>query len=108
MYGNPKPSMKVLRELSSPVEVLGLQQAKKGKLTISLAGSVGLPQHEVRGYKLYISDSTHSFSDTRFYDIPTLQPGKSILLEVDDQYNGKGIVTIVRPTGFVVSQRSFY
>jgi beta-galactosidase len=108
MYGNAKPSMKVLRELSSPVEVLGLQQAKKGKLTISLAGSVGLPQHEVRGYKLYISDSTHSFSDTRFYDIPTLQPGKSILLEVDDQYNGKGIVTIVRPTGFVVSQRSFY
>jgi beta-galactosidase len=108
MYGNPKPSMKVLRELSSPVEVLGLQQAKKGKLTISLAGSVGLPQHEVRGYKLYISDSTHSFSDTRSYDIPTLQPGKSISMEVEDLYNGKGIVTIVRPTGFVVSQRSFY
>jgi beta-galactosidase len=108
MYGNPKPSMKVLRELSSPVEVLGLQQAKKGKLTISLAGSVGLPQHEVRGYKLYISDSTHSFSDTRSYDIPTLQPGKSISMEVEDLYNGKGIVTIVRPTGFVVSQKSFY
>jgi beta-galactosidase len=107
MYGNPKPSMKVLRELSSPVEVLGLQKAKKGKLTISLVGSIGLPQHEVRGYKLYISDSTHNFSDTRSYDIPTLQPGKNISMEVDDLYNGKGIVTIVRPTGFVVSQKSF-
>ena len=108
MYGHPKPSMKVLRELSSPVEVFGVGSAKKGKLKISLVGSVGLPQHEVRGYKMYISDSTHSFTETHAYNIPTVQPGKIVTVEVDDLYNGKGIITIVRPTGFVVSEKSFY
>jgi beta-galactosidase len=37
-----------------------------------------------------------------------VQPGESTIVEVDDLFNGKGIVTVVRPTGTVASQKSFY
>lgn len=108
MYGNPKPSMEVLREQSSPVEIQGARQGKKGKLSLLIFGSTGLPHHTVRGYKLYVSDSTGSYPATKAYDLPDIKPGESINFEVDDLYNGKGIVTVVRPTGYVVSQKSFY
>jgi beta-galactosidase len=108
MYGNPKPSMKVLRELSSPVEVQTVNQWKKGKLSVLVFGSIGLPQHTVKGYKLYLSDSTGKYAGTKAYEIPELKPGQRAYVKVDDLYNGKGIVTVVRPNGFVVSQKSFY
>jgi beta-galactosidase len=108
MYGDPKPSMKVLRELSSPVEVQNVNQWKKGKLSVLVFGSIGLPQHTVKGYKLYLSDSTGKYAGTKAYEIPDLKPGQRAYVEVDDLYNGKGVVTVVRPNGFVVSQKSFY
>lgn len=108
MYGTPKSSMRVLREMSSPVEVQAVHQGKKGKLSVLVFGSVGLPQHSVRGYKLYLSDSTGAYAGTRAYDIPVLKPGQRASVDVDDLYNGKGIVTVVRPTGYVASQKSFY
>lgn len=108
MYGVPKPSMKVLRELSSPVEVQTVHQWKKGKLNISIFGSLGLPQHTVKGYKLYLSDKPDNYSGTKAYDLPDIKPGEFINFDVDDLYAGKGIVTIVRPTGYIVSQKSFY
>jgi len=37
-----------------------------------------------------------------------LKPGERKYVETDDLLNGKGIITVVRPTGFVVSQKSFY
>ena len=107
-YGNPKPSMTVLREMSSPVEVQNIYQQKKGKLRVLVFGSIGLPQHSVRGYKLYLTDSTGNFGGTKPYDIPELRPGQRASIEVDDLYNGKGVVTVVRPNGYVVSQKSFY
>jgi len=100
--------MKVLRELSSPVEIQGLRHWKQGKLNVLIFGSIGLPQHIVKGYKLYISDRTDNYLNGKIYDLPTLQPGERINFEVDDLYKGKGIITIVRPTGFIVSQKSFY
>jgi beta-galactosidase len=108
VYGDPKPSMKVLRELSSPVEVQNVNQWKKGKLSVLVFGSIGLPQHTVKGYKLYLSDSTGKYAGTKAYEIPDLKPGQRAYVEVDDLYNGKGVVTVVRPNGFVVSQKSFY
>lgn len=108
MYGNPKPSMKVLRELSSPVEAQTVHQWKKGKLTVSLFGSMGLPQHTVKGYQLYISDRTDNYLQFNPVSIPDLKPGERKYVESDDLFNGKGIVTIVRPNGYIVSQRSFY
>ena len=108
MYGNPKPSMKVLREMSSPVELPALHQWKKGKVSVEVLGSIGLPQHIVKGYKLYLSDKTDDYLDTKSYDIPEVKPGEKVYVEVDDKYDGQGIVTVVRPTGYVVSQKSFY
>lgn len=107
MYGIPKPSMKVLREQSSPVEVHSLNNLKKGKLTLSIFGSVGLPQHIVKGYKVYLSDRADNYTSTKAYELPTIKPGEKINFEVDDLYNGKGIITIVRPTGYIASQKSF-
>ena len=108
MFGNPKPSMKVLRELSSPVEAQTVHQWKKGKLTVFLFGSLGLPQHTVKGYRLYISDRTDNYLDFKASAIPELRPGERKYVEADDLFNGKGIVTIVRPNGYIVSQKSFY
>ncbi|MGB3005527.1 MAG: glycoside hydrolase family 2 TIM barrel-domain containing protein [Chitinophagaceae bacterium] len=108
MYGKPKPSMKVLRELSSPVEVQTVHQWKKGKLTLAIFGSLGLPQHIIRGYKVYITDSTGDYKNSKGYELPVIQPGEKKYIEVDDLYNGKGVITVVRPNGFVVSQKSFY
>ena len=108
MYGNPKPSMKALREMSSPVELPAMHQGKKGKLSVEVLGSIGLPQHIVKGYKLYLSDKADDFANTKAYDIPEVKPGEKVYVEVDDKYDGQGIVTVVRPTGYVVSQKSFY
>ena len=108
MYGNPKPSMKVLRELSSPVEVQQARQWGKGKLNLLIFGSIGLPQHTVRGYKVYLSDSTGDYKNSKAYNLPDIKPGEKINFEVDDVFNGEGIVTVVNPLGYIVSQKSFY
>ena len=71
-------------------------------------GNVGLPQHTVKGYKLYLSDKTDNYATTKAYDIPEVAPGERVTVEVDDLYGGSGFVTVVRPTGFVASQKSFY
>jgi beta-glucuronidase len=107
MYGQPKPSMKVLRELSSPVDVQQVRIWKKGKLNVLIFGSIGLPQHNVKGYKLYVSDKADNYAATKAYSIPDLKPGERLNFEVDDLYNGKAIITVVRPTGYVVSQKTF-
>ncbi|MBK9958784.1 MAG: beta-galactosidase [Chitinophagaceae bacterium] len=107
MYGNPKPSMKVLRELSSPVEVQQARQWKKGKLNLLIFGSIGLPQHTVKGYKLYVSATTENYTSTKAYALPDIIPGEGINFEVDDLYNGVGIVTIVRPNRYIVTQKDF-
>ena len=106
MYGKPKPSMKVLRELSSPVEVQQARQWKKGKLNLLIFGSIGLPQHTAKGYKVYVSDKTDNYAATKVYDLPKIKPGERINFEVDD--NGGRIVTIVRPNGYIVTQKNFY
>jgi beta-galactosidase len=108
MYGVPKPSMRVLREYSSPLEVQNLNRGKKGKLVVVAFGNIGLPQHSVKGYKLYLSDRIDNYAVTKSYDIPEVKPGERVTIEVDDLYDGAGIITVVRPTGYVVSQKSFY
>jgi beta-glucuronidase len=108
MYGKPKPSMKTLREMSSPVEVQGMNRRGKGKVGVLIFGSIGLPQHTVKGYKLYISDKEDNFTTTKAYELPEIKPGQRVEIEVDDLYKGGGIITVVRPTGYVVSQKSFF
>jgi len=106
MWGKPKPSMKVLRELSSPVEVQGVGARRNNKLSITIFGSMGLPQHIVKGYKVYVSDKADNYLTTKAFGLPVIKPGQRVDVEVDD--NKGRIVTIVRPTGFIASQKSFY
>jgi beta-galactosidase len=108
MYGVAKPSMKVLRELSSPVEVHSLQKKARGKMDIVVFGSIGLPQHMVKGYRIYVSKSAEDYLLSKSYALADLSPGGKISVEADDLYNGGGIVTVVRPNGYIVSQKSFY
>ena len=98
--------MKVLRELSSPVEIHSFSKEKDGKLSVLLFGSVGLPQHSVKGYSLYLSDRTDNFSNVKAYAIPNLEPGGRTRISVDDLFDGKGFVTVVRPTGYIATQKA--
>ena len=107
MYGKPKPSAFVLREYSSPLEVQSLSRGKKGKLIVTMVGNIGLPQHSVKGYTLYLSDRADHYRATKAYEVPEVKPGERITLEVEDVYNGSGIITVVRPTGYIATQKSF-
>lgn len=108
MYGRPKPSMTVLREMSSPIEVQQVRKWDKGKLNLLIYGSMGLPQHIAKGYKLYISEKDQSYTSGKMYNLPDINPGQQINFEVDELNDGNVIVTIVRPLGYVVTQKSFY
>ena len=99
--------MRVLREYTSPIEVQTLSSWKKGKLTVTAFGNIGLPQHTIKGYKLYLSSRTDNWKGTKAYDIPETKPGDQVQLEIDDLFNGGGIVTVTRPNGYVVSQKNF-
>lgn len=107
MYGNPKPSMKVLREQSTPIEIQHVAGGGKDKLNVTLYGSMGLPQHTVSGYKLYISSSTDNYLNTKPYSIPTLKPGQRFELKVD-AIKGEYFITIVRPQGYIATQKGFF
>ena len=107
MYGNAKPSMKVLRNLSSPIEVHSIRNAGNGKMTVTLFGSIGLPQHKVKGYKIYVSDRTDNYLLSENNALPEIKPGEKINVEVANKFSGKAVVTIVRPTGYVVIQKIF-
>lgn len=107
-YGKPKPSMKVLRELSSPVELQLLNSGNNGKLSVTLFGSKGLPEHTVKGYRLYFSSREDNYTTTKPYNIPEVKPGQMINVEIDNTTgSGEGFITVVRPNGFVVSQKDF-
>jgi beta-galactosidase len=108
MYGKPKPSMKVLRELSSPVEVQianVMQPEKKGTIPALVFGSVGLPQHTIKGYKIYVSSSTDNWAKEKPQDLPTLVPGQEAKIKLEKNYEGKAVITVVRPNGYVTSQQ---
>lgn len=107
MYGNPKPSAKVLRDLSSPVEIHELRNSKDKKKSLLLFGNLGLPQHCTKGYKLYVSDNKGDYKSGRVYNLPDIHPGQQLYIEIDDLYPEQALITITRPTGYVVIQKLF-
>lgn len=107
MYGNPKPSMRILREYSSPLEVQQVSKITGGKLSIRIYGSIGLPQHTVEGYKLFVSEREENYRATRAYLLPKIKPGESIDFEVEDINSNKTVITIERPLGYVATQKTF-
>lgn len=109
IYGKPKPSMKVLRELSSPVEVqLGNFSAspdQKCTLPLTIFASIGLPQHTLRGYKIYLSSASDNYLTQKPQDLPTLKPGERVNLKLVKNFRGKAVITVTRPNGYVASQQ---
>lgn len=83
-----------------------MRRWEPGKLNLLIFGSIGLPQHAVRGYTLFLS-ATEDHRAGRAYPLPEISPGQQLDFEVDDLFGGKGVVTIVRPTGHVVTQKVF-
>ena len=108
MYGNPKPSMKMLRDLSSPIEIYEIRKGKDDILIVTLFGSMGLPQHTVRGYKLYKSDQIHNYLEGKIFDLPDIKPGQRISMEVAGQYGDNPVITIIRPGGSIVIQKTLH
>lgn len=107
MYGNPKPSMTVLRELSSPVEIQQVSRINNGKLRITILGSMGLPQHDVKDYMLFVGKDPASYLNDNSYKLPFIRPGKKVTIETANISSQNIVLTIVRPTGFIVSQKTF-
>lgn len=70
-------------------------------------GSMGLPQHIVTGYTLYISSQINNYLNTKAYLIPTLKPGQRHGLKVD-AIKGEYFITIVRPLGYIATQKGFF
>jgi beta-galactosidase len=92
---------------SRQIEVRGMSKGRNGKVAITIFGSVGLPQYTAKGYRLYLSDKEDDYQSTKGYTLLEIKPGERIVFEADDPYNGKGVVTVVRPTGYVVLQKTF-
>lgn len=103
MYGQPKPSMKVLRELSSPLEVQQVHRWKKGMLTVQLFGSMGLPQHRCTGYTVQVGGTLAEAMNAVPVTIPTTMPGKQVFVEVKDHGQPQSVVIVRRPSGQLVS-----
>lgn len=108
MYGNPKPSATVLRDLSSPVEVQQLSSDGKGTAQVLIFGSKGLPEHIVKGYKMYLSKTEKDYLSGQSVEIPELKPGQKMHVKIPDLYKGEGVITITKPTGYIAIQKSFY
>jgi beta-glucuronidase len=95
IYDVPKPSYYVLREVCSPLKIMGYSRSGTDRIRIELAASDTLPRYTLEGYKVILSEWE--------LELPTIRPGETITVELDCPH-GEGMITILRPTGFVVAQ----
>lgn len=75
---------------------------------VAVARTPRKDSNTVKGYRVYLSKNPEDYLLAKSYSLPDIAPGNKINLEVDDLYGGGGIVTVVRPNGFIVSQKYFY
>lgn len=54
-----------------------------------------------------VSDKADNYNSSKMYNLPDIKTGERIDSEADETYNGNDFVTIVRPTGYGVSLKSF-
>ena len=89
---NKKPSYDILKKISAPVEVEGVQTTD-GKKLLTLKGKTGVPSYILRNYKVTYGSQEQTIGE--------LKPGQSLTLEfnADDAVQN---FTVYRPTGFEV------
>jgi beta-glucuronidase len=96
MYGVPKPSMEILKQLSTPIEITKLEQ-QKNKTIIELVNRVGLPQYSLKGYRLYVQGTN--------YRIPFMKPGDHYTIIINKTLIQGSTISIYRPNGSLVIQK---
>lgn len=90
LYRERKPSYYMLKELSSPIEILHVRK-DSNSLIVTLKNKNALPSYTVSGYKI--------MADNTIMDLPTLLPGET----TDIRIPAKTVnLTIQRPTGYSV------
>lgn len=102
----PKPSYQVLRQLASPIEILGVKAAGKDGneqadgLTVTLRCKATIPSYSVRGYTIRYEDSTGT---TRQMPLPDMRPGDTLTIRLPETAQ-RYAFDIMTPMGFCVCQ----
>jgi beta-galactosidase len=103
LYGERKPSFQALREESSPVETLRLEE-KRGKLSATIVTRKTLPAFFLEGYSLrWIVYGFENLPMEQYETaLPGLAPGEQLTLALAfrEKKPRRIRVDIIRPTGF--------
>ncbi|MFO7669805.1 MAG: glycoside hydrolase family 2 TIM barrel-domain containing protein [Bacteroidales bacterium] len=98
MYNQPKPSYYIIKQLSSPVEIIKVEKAGEPDVIVGIKVKNTIPSYTIRNYRLrYIN--VHGILTE--IGIPVLNPGQSyevLLKEINPRY----AFEILRPDGFLV------
>ena len=89
---NKKPSYDILKKISAPLEVEGVN-AIDGKKQLTLHGKTGIPSYTLYNYTVKYGNQEQTIEE--------LKPGQSLTLEFNTDDAATGF-TIYRPTGFEV------
>jgi beta-glucuronidase len=103
LFGRPKPSYKLLRSESSPIESLVITGAPK-HFEITVQSRAHVPGYTLRGYKL--RGVLYGYGDIpveqQEVSIPELKPGDKVTLAISfvDAMPVRVELDVIRPTGF--------
>ncbi|MDG0791220.1 hypothetical protein OMP38_10320 [Cohnella ginsengisoli] len=103
LYGNPKPSLSLLTELASPIQLAEAARYEANQVKVKLTVRDDLPSHAVRGYRFTASvgEGGGATSEAAL-PIPDTLPGESVELIFEAAPGATRIpIRIVRPNGFV-------
>jgi beta-galactosidase len=106
LYGNPKPSYKMLRSIGSPV-MLSAAAGSAGGLVLTIEARNDVPSHRIAGYSVELWGA--NLQPMRL-EVPALAPGERCALAVggawardsDERDWSAGHVRIMRPNQFSV------
>ncbi|WP_150271406.1 glycoside hydrolase family 2 protein [Paenibacillus tepidiphilus] len=106
LYGNEKPSYRLLQEVSAPVrlEVVHSGSGSARILLCRVTCSHELPAYSVAGYRLLLSVAESEGENS--FEIPPLAPGEQTEIAVETQgLSGRVHAEIRRPGGFQVLEQ---
>lgn len=102
MWFDRKPSFYVYKGLAAPVYFEDLHIAAKGnEAQVVLAVKDNLPSYTLRGYLLRWKTT----SGLKEIKLPDLKPGEKFTLNIDElDKNSRPVVSVYRPTGYMVNE----